>query len=154
MPLPAEPENQTRGLLLALLSLRLRCFPAWADVREESARAGFHGASPGYCSNWGLREEPRGGGRAESGQAGAERAVSQAKELGWLLRDTEPLEQLCDHDLTHPVGQETAHHGGQQGQPPGGYSRSLGEVVVAGPGFSWCLWGWGAKVTSPKGGRS
>lgn len=42
--------------------------------------------------------------RAESGQAGAAQAVGQGKKLGRLLRDLEPLEQLCDHNLTSAGG--------------------------------------------------
>lgn len=45
-------------------------FSSLSNIREESARAGFHGGSPGYCLSRGLREWLRGGVRAESGQAG------------------------------------------------------------------------------------
>lgn len=70
-------------------------FPAWADVREESARAGFHGGSRGCC----LHPRERLAIKAESGQ-GEPGAVSQ-EELDLVLREMEPFERLCDYDLTH-----------------------------------------------------
>lgn len=56
-------------------------------------------------------------------------AASQGKELGFVLREMETSEHLCDGDLTEHSGLlwETAGQGRKQGPPPGGESDRLGE---------------------------
>ena len=57
------------------------------------------------------------GGLEQGGEAG-----SHAKEPGFVLREVEPSEPFCDHDLTYTRGGHGMRpgQGEKRGRPPGG----------------------------------
>lgn len=94
-PCPAEPENQTRGLLLPS-SLYDSAFFQPVEYQGRKCQGRF----PWRLSRLLLKQGPE-------GVAERRREVREwagwGKKLGWLLRALEPPKQLCDHDLT-PAG--------------------------------------------------
>lgn len=97
---PCQQNERTDcGRAFALLSLELTAFcfffPAGADVREENARACFHGGSLRLL----LKPRPEGG----PGDEGRERAGETEGAGGGRreLREMEPSELLCDCELAY-----------------------------------------------------
>lgn len=136
MALPAEPENRTRGLLLPSSfydsAFFFFFFSSLGGCQGRMCQGRFPWRLLGYCSGWGLREEP--------GVAGTQPdrgwAVGQGKFLGHGA-----LEQLGDRDPSYPgVVWERD-------------SMVWGEVVAAGPGSQGPCRGWGRGGELSKGRR-